>query len=77
LLKTVFIPFAGERLARVAGQLLGRSGLPDAADAQIVAEALRHGAATILTSDPGDISQLANGHPGIRVIAVQRWVTTP
>ncbi len=70
LLKTVFIPFVGERLARAAGHLLGESGLADAADAQIVAEALRRGPSTIVTSDPGDINRLAEGSPGIQVVAI-------
>ena len=67
-LKTVFIPFVGERLARVAGQLLGSSGLTNVADAQVVAEALRRAPSTILTGDPEDMRRLANGLPGIRII---------
>ena len=70
LLKTVFVPFVGERLARVAGQLLGVSGMTDVADAEIVAEALRRRPATILTGDPGDLHRLAEGLSGIRLIAV-------
>lgn len=70
LLKTVFVPFVGERLARVAGQLLGASGLTDVADAEIVAEALRRRPATILTSDPGDLRRLAEGLASIHIIAV-------
>jgi predicted nucleic acid-binding protein len=70
LLKSVFIPFVGERLARVAGHLLGASGLSDVADAQIVAEALRRAPSTIVTGDPDDMRQLADGLPGIRVISL-------
>jgi len=70
LLKTVFVPFVGERLARTAGRLLGTSGLADAADAQVVAEALRRTPSTIVTSDPDDIRRLAEGLAGIRVFAI-------
>ena len=70
LLKVVFIPFVGERLARVAGQLLGASSLTDVADAQIVAEALRRAPSTILTGDPEDMMRLASGLPGIRIMTL-------
>ena len=70
LLKVVFIPFVGEHLARVAGQLLGASSLTDVADAQIVAEALRRAPSTILTGDPEDMMRLASGLPGIRIMTL-------
>lgn len=70
LLHASFIPFVGARLARSAGRLLADSGLSDAADAQVVAEALRHAPATILTSDPADIARLAESARHVRVIAV-------
>lgn len=40
--KGVSVPPAGEELARAGGRLLARSGLWNAADAQVVAEAARH-----------------------------------
>ena len=70
LLKTVFVPFVGERLAREAGRLLGASGLSDVVDALVVAEARRRAPAAILTGDAGDLSRLADGLPGIRIIAI-------
>ncbi len=70
LFHTADVPFVGERLARTAGRLLAVSGLSDAADAQLVAEAQRRAPATILTSDPIDIGRLAAGIVGVRVITV-------
>ena len=70
LLHAAFVPFVGERLARAAGHLLAESGLRDAADAQVVAEAGRCAPSTILTSDPIDIGLLASKVAGVRVIAI-------
>lgn len=70
LLKTVFVPFVGERLARESGRLLGASGLTDVADALVVAEARRRSPAAILTGDAGDMRRLADGLAGIRIIAI-------
>lgn len=70
LFHNAYIPFVGERLARAAGRLLAASGLSDAADAQVVAEAWRRAPSTILTSDPDDIGRLADGIAGIRIIAI-------
>lgn len=70
LLRVVQIPFVGVRLARVAGELLGKSGLRDAADALVMAEALRNTPAILLTSDPDDMSQLAMGRADIRIVPV-------
>lgn len=70
LLHAAFVPFVGERLARAAGRLLAASGLSDAADAQVVAEAQRLAPATILTSDPDDMGRLAAGVAGIRIITL-------
>src|SRR5581483_9230547 len=47
----VYVPVVDEELARAAGHLLAESGLRDAADAQVVAEAARSTPATILTGD--------------------------
>ena len=59
-----------EDRARSAGWLLGRTGLSDAVDALVVAEALRHPRATIVTSDPEDILTLAHGYHGVKVVRV-------
>lgn len=66
----VSVPAVGEDLARAAGRLLAVSGLRDAADAQVVAEAARSAPSTILTSDPDDLRRLADGHTGIQIMAV-------
>lgn len=70
LLRTMWVPFVGKRLARVAGELLGTAGLDDAADAQVVAEAIRSGPSILLTSDPDDITRLAGGRSDVRVVAI-------
>lgn len=70
LLHVAYVSFVGKRLARAAGRLLARSGLSDAVDAQVVAEAERVRPCTILTSDPTDIARLAEGISGVRIIAV-------
>jgi predicted nucleic acid-binding protein len=70
LFETAYLSFVGPRLARVAGRLLAESGLSDAADAQIVAEAMRLAPSAILTSDPDDIRRLTAGAPRVRVIVV-------
>lgn len=51
-----------EDRARSAGSLLRRVPSSGAIDALVVAEALRHEAALIATSDPRDITDLARGH---------------
>lgn len=66
----VAVPVVGEDLARQAGRLLATSGLRDAADAQIVAEAARSAPSTILTGDPGDLRRLAEGLPGVEIATV-------
>lgn len=70
LFHNAYLPFVGERLARAAGQLLAASGLSDAADAQVVAEAQRLAPSIILTSDPNDIGRLTASVAGVRVIAI-------
>ncbi|HEY7198988.1 MAG TPA: hypothetical protein VIC57_02195 [Candidatus Dormibacteraeota bacterium] len=59
-----------EERARSAGWLLGRAGMSDAVDALVVAEALRHPSATIVTSDPNDIATLAHGYRRVKVVRV-------
>jgi hypothetical protein len=70
LLKTVQVPPADLELARQAGGLLGATGLRDAADAHVMAEAFRRLPAVVLTSDPEDMAVLAQGRSGIHVTAV-------
>jgi hypothetical protein len=62
-----------ERVARLAGELQAASGMNDAIDAIVSAEALVSVPAVILTSDAGDIRRLLAGSPGshrVLVIAV-------
>jgi hypothetical protein len=70
LLHSVFVPFIGLRLARRAGELLGASGTSDAADALIMAEALRSLPAVILTGDSDDMHRLADGQRSVHIISV-------
>ncbi|HEY8740320.1 MAG TPA: PIN domain-containing protein [Candidatus Dormibacteraeota bacterium] len=71
LLPAVWQTFIGPVLARHAGRLLARSGLRGAtADAFVVAEALRHGVALILTADAGDFEALASGDPRVEIVPV-------
>jgi predicted nucleic acid-binding protein len=70
LLRGVWVPFVGKRLAQAAGELLGAAGLGDAADAQVMAEAIRSGPSILLTSDPDDMSRLAADRRDVRVVAI-------
>ena len=70
LLRVVHVSFVGTRLARAAGELLGKTSLTDVADALIMAEALRSRPAVLMTSDPGDMSILAAGQGGITILTV-------
>ncbi len=66
------LPTSAE-VARRAGELLGRSGMADAVDAIVAAEALRSVPAVILTSDPKDLRLLVEDQPEtarILIIAV-------
>ncbi len=73
LLRSVdeFVPTT-EAIARDAGELLGRVGLVDAIDAIVAAEALDGSPAAILTSDPGDITDLVDAGGGRRRVSVLR-----
>jgi predicted nucleic acid-binding protein len=56
-------------IARDAGELLGHTGLTDAVDAIVVAEALRAAPSVIITSDPADLTTLKEDAPvGRRVL---------
>lgn len=70
LLHSVFVSFIGLRLARRAGDLLGASRTSDAADALIVADALRSLPAVILTSDPDHMRRLADGQGSVRIVSI-------
>jgi predicted nucleic acid-binding protein len=59
-----------EERARAAGQLLARAATDDVVDALVVAEALRHDGAMIITSDPDDIADLAADSVSVVVIRV-------
>ena len=59
-----------ERIARVAGELLGATGSEDAVDAIVVAEALAGQPSAILTSDATDIARLLDGQADRPRVAV-------
>ena len=57
-------------LARSVGAILARSrsGSADIVDAHVVAVAARHGGGLVVTSDPDDISRLADAVPAARIL---------
>lgn len=57
-------------VARVAGKLLAVSGSSATVDAVVVATAIQLGGALILTSDPGDLSRLAEEHKTVALYRV-------
>lgn len=59
-----------KRLAIAAGTLLGRAGLEDASDAQIMAEAIRSGPSVMLTGDVSDMSRLTPNPALVRVVGI-------
>ena len=56
-----------ERLARVAGQLLGVATSSSTIDALVVAEAIDCAPAMILTSDADDLRSLLGDHRGVTI----------
>lgn len=58
------VPFT-EDVAEAVGRLLASSGTSDVVDAAVVIAAISHGCA-VLTSDPGDLTKLADA-AGVRV----------
>ncbi len=70
VLKTVWVPFVGLRLARVAGALLASAGTNDAADGQVVAEAIRNAPCLLATSDPIDMTRLLGDRRDVFVVPV-------
>lgn len=69
LLRNCEIEPLDERLARRAGELLGRTGTDDPVDAIVAQSAARRGD-VVLTSDPGDMQRLADDLGSIRVRAI-------
>ena len=74
ILKTAdaYLPTSADT-ARKAGELLGQTGMSDAVDAIVAAEALGGAPATIVTSDPGDLVSLVEAGAGserVRVVGV-------
>ena len=59
-----------ERRARSAGHLLARASTADVVDALVVAEAIHQGGATIATSDPDDIADLASGNRNVTAVRI-------
>lgn len=57
-LKTCTVDATRDETARIAGELIARSGKQDAVDAIVVATAVVYDAMVIVTSDPEDISEL-------------------
>ncbi|MEO1085770.1 MAG: PIN domain-containing protein [Acidobacteriota bacterium] len=53
------IPSTTEKIGRLAGELLGRSGSSATIDALVVAQAVSSGGAHVLTGDPDDLEALA------------------
>lgn len=66
VLKTVDrIPAATVETGRLAGRLLAQAESSATIDAFVVAEAVLHGGALVLTTDPNDLRMLADGHPEV------------
>jgi predicted nucleic acid-binding protein len=61
---------ADERIARVAGALLGTAYSTATVDALVVASAIEAGGGVVLTGDPDDLELLARGHPEIVIRAL-------
>jgi hypothetical protein len=65
----LFVP-TSEAIARHAGALLAKTGMSDAIDAIVAAEALASVPALILTSDAGDLAALIRDEPGANRVLV-------
>lgn len=59
-----------EAIGRTAGRLLGDAGSSETVDAMVLATAIEARGAVVLTGDPGDLSALATGHPGVVIVAL-------
>ena len=62
------VPLVDQRIARLAGELLGRTGGSDVADAQIAAEAVDGPSCAILTGDMADLTELVGSHAHVKVV---------
>lgn len=60
----------GLRLGRLAGELLAAANMSSAADALVMAEAIRGGASILLTGDPDDMRRLAGTRGCVVVVPV-------
>lgn len=56
---------ASEMTGRTAGALLGAARSASTVDALVIASAIEAGGGVVLTSDPGDLAPLADGHPEV------------
>jgi predicted nucleic acid-binding protein len=56
---------ASEKTGRTAGALLGAARSASTVDALVIASAMEAGGGVVLTSDPGDLAPLADGHPEV------------
>ncbi|MGH8907217.1 MAG: PIN domain-containing protein [Egibacteraceae bacterium] len=65
VLRKVRIPAATEELGRIAGSLLAAASSAATVDALVVAQAVAAGGADVLTSDPGDLTALAQNSPEV------------
>jgi predicted nucleic acid-binding protein len=70
LLAQCEVPAVDESLARLAGRLLAGSGLSQATDALVMAEAMRSAPCVLLTSDAQDMQRLARGHRGVEIVPI-------
>lgn len=57
-------------IGRRAGELLGRTGRRNIADALVAAEAIQVTGSAVLTSDPDDLGALLADHPEVEVVRV-------
>ncbi len=64
-----FVP-TSLQTARHAGELLARTGMSDAVDAIVAAEALGDVPSMVLTSDAHDLARLVEAGPGSRLVEV-------
>ncbi|WP_433174512.1 hypothetical protein [Actinoallomurus sp. CA-150999] len=71
-LKGCVIESPSEKVAKRAGELLGRTGAGDVVHALVVATALEQDAAMILTGDPADIEALVAASEAVSPPLIQK-----
>ena len=64
------VPATDFRIARTAGELLGKTGGANAPDAQVAAHCMDAEPATLITGDPSDMRVLLQDIAGVRIRAV-------